>query len=87
MVWPRFSNTATLLRDGRVLVAGGRISPRKHAPPELYDPAGESPVFIELANDMVTPKSGNTATLLEDGAVLFVGGNEEGTPSAELFIP
>ena len=87
MVWPRSSSAATLLRDGRVLVSGGRISRSKHAPPEMYNPAGEEPEFIELASDMVTPRDGHTATLLDDGAVLFVGGNAEGTPYAELFVP
>jgi WD40 repeat protein len=86
MVTPREGHTATLLRDGRVLVTGGR---EKGTSAELYDPASGS---WTATGDMVTPGAwGQTATLLRDGRVLVVGGYggiAVGTlSSAELYDP
>jgi hypothetical protein len=74
--------TATLLRDGRVLVVSDDGA-------ELYDPASGT---WTATGDMVTPgRWGRTATLLRDGRVLVVGGyggNAVGTlSSAELYDP
>jgi hypothetical protein len=84
----RFFHTATLLADGRVLIAGGqRLGP----PPgyftslssaEIYDPA--TGTFAATGN-MTTARVGHTATLLPNGKVLIAGGS--GDRSAELYDP
>jgi Galactose oxidase, central domain/Kelch motif len=82
---PRIGGTATLLRDGRVLVAGG-ISDGTSA--ELYDPASGT---WTATGSMVIPRLGGTATLLRDGRVLVAGGCCDGNgislASAELYDP
>ena len=85
----RFHHTATLLTDGRVLVAGGAAGvggerPLKSA--ELYDPASGS--WSEAAS-LNTARDSNTATLLPDGMVLVAAGRQSGIylTSAELYDP
>ena len=86
MTWPRFRDTATLLTNGKVLVAG-----RGHTA-ELYDPS--TGTFTPTGN-MITPRAfGASAILLPDGKVLFAGGtigsNSPGetiTARAELYDP
>lgn len=66
--------TASLLHDGRVLVAGGRLyngSETYRASAELYDPA--SGTFSPAAS-MSQPRSIHTATVLADGDVVVSGG-------------
>jgi len=67
----RSSHTATLLEDGRVLVAGGQDRRRELATVEIYDPGSGcwSP-----AEPMTQRRMGHTATRLEDGRVLVAGG-------------
>jgi hypothetical protein len=68
---PHSGHSATLLKDGRVLVAGGSddVKPLKSA--EIYDP--ESDVWTVLP-DMLELRFGQAAVLLDDGRVLMVGG-------------
>lgn len=89
MLTPRGSHTATLLTDGRVLVAGGYndygdgAGGDMLASAELYDPATGSWV---ATGSMTVARVGHTATLLADGRVLVVGGTSA-PPSAELYDP
>jgi hypothetical protein len=76
------SFTATLLQNGKVLVAGGGP-----ATGELYDPSTGT---FSLTGAMVTPRSGHTATLLSNGEVLIAGGFDSSgnyLTSAELYNP
>ena len=79
----RYRHTATLLADGKVLVAGGGGSV---ASAELYDPSSAS---WTATVDMITPRLNQTATLLADGKVLVAGGEGLSGPlaSAELYDP
>ena len=85
----RVYHTATLLNDGRVLIAGGRAS-TDLASAELYDPS--TGTFTPTGN-MITSRWSHTATLLPDGRVLIVGGQTGSYPfdsalaSAEIYDP
>ncbi|WP_437304533.1 kelch repeat-containing protein [Sorangium sp. So ce388] len=79
----RSGHTATLLDDGRVLVAGGPAN----ASAEIFDPMTRS---WTAAEPMSTARAEHTATLLDDGRVLVAGGygNVRGyLASAEIFDP
>jgi hypothetical protein len=86
LISARNYHTATLLRDGKVLVAGG--TPNNNGPnrflsaAELYDPATGS--WTGTGN-LETARAGHTATLLPSGKVLVAGGNQ--INSAELYDP
>ncbi len=81
----RAEHTATLLGDGRVLVAGGTDGDAVLSSAEIYDPA--TGAFSD-ADGMGTPRRGHTATVLEDGRVLFAGGSFAGPlAGAEIFSP
>lgn len=93
----RFQHTATRLADGRVLIAGG-VTPEpmpkepnqewlSHplASTEIYDPRTRR---VSPTGAMVTGRDQHTATLLNDGRVLVVGGRsstERPLDSAEIY--
>ncbi len=89
----RYAHTSTLLRDGRVLVAGGNKNSvdlgntfgslvTEFA--EVYDTVTGQ--FSNTNNTMNEQRSYHTATLLGDGRVLITGGDLGGN-TAELFDP
>ena len=88
----RASHTATVLRDGRVLIAGGFMKAQDgqtqiySRTAELFDPKTRT---FSFTGEMKVPRAGHTATLLNDGRVLLAGGFSRNgiTPSAELYDP
>jgi hypothetical protein len=64
--------TATLLPDGRVLVAGGGRGTGALATAELYDPVTGR---FAPTGSMTTSRFSATATLLPSGQVLIAGGD------------
>ncbi|OFW42315.1 MAG: hypothetical protein A3J28_14945 [Acidobacteria bacterium RIFCSPLOWO2_12_FULL_60_22] len=88
---PRVAHTATLLPNGKVLIAGGErggsylINPLASA--ELYDPTTGT---FSPTGSMSVSRNDFTATLLPNGKVLVAGGISGGSPvlsSAELYDP
>ena len=84
----RISHTATLLRDGRVLVVGGR-GETVTAVADLYDPARK---WFTQTGNLITARYKHTAGLLPDGRVLIAGGSDDrdwsgALSSAEIYDP
>ncbi len=80
MAEARTFHTATLLPNGKVLVAGGGD---ENSTAEIYDPATGS---FSITGGMEIGRSGHTATLLPNGSVLVAGGGIfAGLASAELY--
>ncbi|WP_437893440.1 Kelch repeat-containing protein [Sorangium sp. So ce124] len=94
MLVPRAYHAATLLHDGRVLVAGGARSDKDPCTTaaELYDPATNT---WSPAAPMRGGRCWPGAVLLEDGRVLVAGGHSRyervegdlGVGSAEIYDP
>ncbi len=76
---PRDDHTATVLADGRVLITGGQHRGKSVATAELLDDPGASAdtEFHLLKALMSVPRSDHTATLLENGRVLILGGETD----------
>lgn len=87
---PRFEHTASLLPDGRVLIAGGLGTRGGETVPvaaaELYDPTTGA---FSRAGEMSSPRTDHAAATLQDGRVLVSGGDRGTAPlaSAEVFDP
>jgi len=86
---PRELHSATLLGDGRVLIAGGFVGGvTSVASCDLYDPAARR---FALAAPMAQSRYGHAACRLADGRVLITGGtqfpDERTINAAEVFDP
>jgi hypothetical protein len=84
---PRAYFTATLLQNGKVLVAGGYDETAVMSTCEIYDPATETWSGTAPLN---SGRESATATLLRNGKVLLAGGDDgNGTSlsSTEIFDP
>jgi hypothetical protein len=95
LVTGRYWHTATQLRNGKVLVAGGLLdvapgTGQTEGSAELYDPVGG--VWTRTA-DLNEAHSQHTATLLQDGKVLVASGDspydvyDEANGTAEIYDP
>lgn len=87
MLEPRSGHTATLLPDGKVLIAGGmRRNQDFYKSAELYDPATGK---FQHTGEMSIGRVGQIAVPLESGMVLVAGGwvGMGGTDLAELYDP
>ena len=92
MLSARTGFSATLLQDGRVLVAGGfsHLCPGLFScylsSAELFDPASGT---FSSTGSMTMPRSNATATELNNGMVLIAGGQDNSGPlsTLEVFDP
>jgi len=66
--------SATLLQNGKVLIAGGDANNISTADCELFDPISET--FKPTAK-MLIPRGGHSAILLPNGKVLIMGGESQ----------
>jgi hypothetical protein len=92
MAVPRVSHTATLLADGRVLIAGGTTDGTTSlASAELFNPKTGT---FSAAGLMTAGRTFHEATLLADGRVLLTAGDPDGwvyggpfLDTAEIYDP
>ena len=90
MTVARWLHTATLLNDGTVLIAGGSDLANEETldSAEIYNPT--TGTFTLLISTLNTARVGQTATLLDNGQVLIVGGYDPDyglIADAELYDP
>lgn len=85
MPYPQSTSTATLLANGKVLIAGGLGNTALSAA-YLFDPVTNK---FSATGKMSVPRVHATATLLQSGKVLIAGGEDStvGQDSAEIFDP
>jgi hypothetical protein len=87
MLEPRSGQSATLLPNGKVLIAGGmRRNQDFYKSAELFDPGTGK---FQPTGEMSVGRVGNIAVLLRSGKVLVAGGwvGQGGTDEAELYDP
>ena len=93
LIAQRAGHTATLLQNGKVLVAGGWGGDSALDSAELYDPSTGT---WSRTGNLITSRDGHTATQLQNGKVLVAGGSLDAISnmgqiaasiSAELYDP
>lgn len=87
MTSPRVLHTATLLRNGKVLLAGGRDNNGNILQStEIFNPQSGS--FTPGAS-MTSPRAGHVAVPLKNGTLLLAGGTDQSGPvaTAEIYDP
>jgi N-acetylneuraminic acid mutarotase len=90
MLSARSDPSATVLPDGRVLVAGGATNGNASlASAEIYDPVNNT---WTATGSMAEARTRQTATLLQNGKVLVIGGYNTGgsitfSQTAEMYDP
>ena len=83
MTTARAEHTATLLSNGKVLIAGGEGEGfQALASAELYDPSTRT---FAPTGSMIMPRYGHSATLLADGRVLIAGGTQDVNRGISVF--
>src|SRR5262249_28610913 len=91
----RYDFTATVLKDGRVLVAGGDVEDTSTLPPsgpiflasaELYDPSTKT---WTATADLPSARAGQAGVLRPDGRVLLAGGDagHQAVADAAIYDP
>src|SRR5262249_26034988 len=82
----RSGATASLLQDGRVLIAGGDNSASPSNTIEIFDPFSENFTF---AGTLSSARTKHAMAVLADGRVLIVGGFGGTNPvaSSDIFDP
>ena len=105
---PRNFLTASLLQNGKVLLAGGTEccenpqapasrpligfeSAEVFSPKTAFDSKTPGQAFVAVPGEMIQPRALHTATLLQDGRVLIVGGEDTdhmaAIQTAEIYSP
>ena len=85
MITGRGNHTATLLGNGKVLVAGGYNGSVYLSQSEIYDP---STGVWNATGNMITSRRYHTSTLLGNGKVLVAGGyNGSNLSQSEIYNP
>jgi N-acetylneuraminic acid mutarotase len=85
MAYSHNYHTATLLTSGKVLIAGGVLGPAIFADAtitEVYDPTLGT---FSAGPNLPEPRQGHTATVLQNGKVLFAGNSNGTATSAKLL--
>lgn len=84
---PRHDATATLLNDGRVLLAGGHAAGGVTTHAELYDPVANT---WTATGSLGEPRNRHAAVLLPNGRVLVAGGSDnaqDASATGEVYDP
>jgi hypothetical protein len=91
MALARSNHAGAIIGDGRALFTGGSAvggdqTVTTTSSAEVFDPATDR---FSITGAMTTPRAGHTATSLNNGTVLVIGGANGGQflSSAELYLP